>query len=113
MIDVLRARLEGLNVGDASIQQIGGEKEVDVASRCGGTNRSANASVQASQIRRGDGKANKIASKVRADQYQAYPDAQFGAVGIGVGQGVASYSAPGRGSGARDAGDFAVHLVPV
>jgi preprotein translocase subunit SecF len=82
-IEVLRARLEKLDVGDVLIQQIGGEKEVNVRIPLPGSTNPIAKCIGAGVAGSGGGvdSANKIASVVRADITKAYPDAHFGAVG--------------------------------
>jgi preprotein translocase subunit SecF len=82
-IEVLRARLEKLKVGDILIQQIGGEKEVNVRIPLPGSTNPIGKCIGAGVAGSGGGtdSANKIASTVRADITTAYPDAHFGAVG--------------------------------
>lgn len=80
-IGEFRAKLESLNVGDVTIQELGNARTMNVRipladsgnpiGKCIGTGYAANAKADDS---------NTIASRVRAEIVRAYPEAQIGAV---------------------------------
>jgi preprotein translocase subunit SecF len=79
-ISQFRARLEKLNVGDVTIQELGNARTMAIRIPLAGGGNPIGKCLGAGGVAARDVDSNKIASKVRADILAGYPDAHIGAV---------------------------------